>query len=327
MKKFLLIGLAAGWLGIAGAQEQRDVVDGVVAIVNDRVITYSDVQMILQPLLPDLRSSYSGQALIEQIRKVQKDALNTLIDRALIINEFNSKGYQLPENAVDQQLKDDIERNFGGNRASLIKSLEAEHITLTQYREQLRDRIIVQAMTNRKQFHDYIMSPYKIEQYYNEHQDDFKVEDRVKLRMMLIKKDKSPDADSAARRRLAEEILSKLDAGDSFESLAKTYSEGRDAKSGGEWGWVTRRELRKELNEVAFTLKPGQHSQLIETPAEGNDPGGYYILRVEDFRAAHVKPLTEARDEIEKNLRQQQRARLQDDWIKQLREKAYIRTF
>ena len=86
------------------------------------------------------------------------------------------------------------------------------------------------------------------------------------------------------QRKLAEEILAKLDGGDSFESMARVYSEGKEAKEGGDWGWIGRDILRKELNEIAFSLKPGQHSRVIET-AEG-----YYILEVDDVKPAHTTP-------------------------------------
>jgi parvulin-like peptidyl-prolyl isomerase len=79
--------------------------------------------------------------------------------------------------------------------------------------------------------------------------------------------------------------------------------------------------LRKELNETAFSLKAGQHSRVIET-AEG-----YYILQVDDVKTAHTTPLAEARDDIEKTLLQRQRTKMQEDWVKDLRAKAYIRLF
>src|SRR2546426_1096536 len=64
------------------------------------------------------------------------------------------------------------------------------------------------------------------------------------------------------RRTLGEEIVAKLDGGAKFEDMAKLYSEGKEAKEGGDWGWIGKDVLRKELNEVAFTLKPGEHSRL-----------------------------------------------------------------
>lgn len=347
MKRLIAAGIVAAmtWLGAAFAVE---IVDGVAAIVNDRVITYSEIRSYVQPVVQQLRRTYSGQELLEKVRAAQMDALNTLIERALIIQEFHQKGFTLPESVVQEQLNDVIANEFGGDRAAFVKTLQAQNMTLAQYREQIRDRIIVQAMRARKAQQQIVVSPFKIEKYYQDNIDQFKVGDQIKLRMIFIKKEQKPEVRSQKseeqtnaieqagpagtnevatpppvdpRRRLAEEILAKLDAGESFESMARVYSEGKESREGGDWGWIGRDILRQELNEVAFTLKPGQHSGLIET-AEG-----YYILRVDDVKPAHTRPLAHVRDEIEKILLQQQRAKMQQDWVKDLRSKAYIRLF
>jgi peptidyl-prolyl cis-trans isomerase SurA len=338
-----------------------ELVDGVAAIVNDKVITYSDVRDYVQPVVNQLRRNHSGQELIEKIRSAQSDALNNLIERALIVQEFKDKGYSIPETVITGQLNDVIATDYSGDRAAFIRTLQAQNMTLSQYRDQLRDRVIVQAMRNRKTQNEVVASPYKIEKYYHGHLDDYKVGNQIKLRMIFIKKSLKPAdsevrAESARRdgdfsiaaqgseeptnnidcetniveqaappvdpqKLLGEEIVSKLDAGDSFESMAQVYSEGREAKQGGDWGWIGQDVLRKDLSEVAFALKPREHSKLVETE------DGYYILYVEDVKPAHVKPLAEVRDEVEKILLQEQRAEMQDKWVKALRAKAYIRLF
>lgn len=374
--KTVIVGLAL--TGAARAAPAADIVDGVAAVVNDRVITYSEVKNYVQPLVAQLRRNYSGDELIDRIRKTQMDALNGLIERALIIQEFKEKGYSIPEKIVDSQIEDFIATDFGGDRSAFIKTLQAQNMTLSQFRERERERIIVQAMLNRKTQQEVVVSPYKIEKYYTDHADDFKVDDQIKLRMIFVKKSQpepppapavespllelpvttnvtndatSPVLDELVapaatttqvaeveteavetnsvpepppldpHRALADEILAKLNAGDSFESMARVYSEGKEAKEGGDWGWIGKDVLRKELNEVAFTLKPGEHSPLIETTE------GYYILQVDDVKPAHAKPMSEVRDQIEKLLLQQQRTKMQEDWVKELRSKAYIRLF
>ena len=365
-----------------------DVIDGVMAIVNDKVITFSQVLELVQPVDRELRRNFSGAELEEQRRKAQTDALNTLIEHALIVQEFNTKGYKIPDTVVDQQINDIISKEYGGNRAAFVKTLEAENLTLSQFREQELERIILQVMRNHKAQQTIIVSPYKIQKYYQENIDQFKVGDQIKLRMIFVKRGEpvatgtmageqlsststnqsaltNTEATAAAtntvtsittttnregsvattnaeatatttnsetsstaapsavdlQRRLGDEILAKLDAGDSFESLARTYSEGKEAKEGGDWGWIGHDVLRKELNEIAFTLKKGQHSRIIET-AEG-----YYILEVDDVKPAHTTALADVRDDIEKTLLQEQRTKMQEDWVKDLRAKAYIRIF
>ena len=320
MRSFLLVVAVTGLLSLTARASNPEIVDGIAAIVNSNVITYSDIREYTRPVLAQLSRNFTGRELIEKIKTAQMDALNNLIDRHLILQEFKGKGYSFPESVVDEQLNNTIANEFGGDRAALIKTLEAEKMTLTKYREQLRDRTIVQAMRSRKTQNEVVVSPHKIEAYYAAHLADYKADAQVKLRMITIKKP-AVAAPEDTRRKAAEDILTKLNAGATFDSLAKLYSEGKEGQQGGDWGWVGRDELRKELSEPAFQLKPGAHSGLIETT------DGYYIVQVDDARIAHTKPLAEVRDEIEKNLLQEQRAKMEQDWVKQLRAKAFIRLF
>jgi peptidyl-prolyl cis-trans isomerase SurA len=362
---WLAVVMAALGFGVIHPPAAADVVDGIAAQVNDRVITYSDVRQFVEPTLRRLSMQYRGEELRERIRAAQRDALEQLIDRALILEEFKSKGYSLPEATVDERLRAIIAEEFGNDRAAFVKTLAAENITLSAYRQRLREQIIVQAMRQRKVAQAVIVSPYKIEKYYSDNVEEFRVPDQIKLRMIVVRRaplepvapppipeppisenqesETEPrlrlDAEDShageaatdeivippppadPRRALAEEILSKLDAGESFSSMAAVYSEGSGREQGGDWGWITRDVLRKELSDVAFSLKAGEHSRVVETPE------AFYILYVEDVKPAHLKTLAEVRDHIERILLQQERMRLQDEWLKSLREKAYVRLY
>ena len=344
--KLILVPLL--FLAVTGraAVAPPEIVDGVAAVVNDRVITYSEVRMLAMPVVMRIRQQYAGDELLAKVREAQVDAMNQLIERALILQEFKEKGYNIPDNIVDRELSEVIASEFGGNRESFIKTLEAQKMTLAQYREQLRERIIVQAMRSKKVQQEVVVSPAKMEKYYQDHLDEYKVGDQIKLRMIVVRRPPSTtsvNADTVStngvstnsinatnspavvavdpRRKLASEILAKLEGKESFDSLARMYSEAKEAKDGGDWGWITRDNLRDELRDAAFQLKPGQHSGIVETT------DGYYILQVDDVQPAHVKPLSEMRDQIENILLQQKRAKLQEEWVKQLRAKAYIHIF
>jgi parvulin-like peptidyl-prolyl isomerase len=163
-----------------------------------------------------------------------------------------------------------------------------------------------------------VISPYKIENYYLAHRDDFKVEDEVKLRMIVINKTSSDDQSVP---RMAGEILTQIKQGASFSQMASVYSQGSQRDQGGDWGWVERSVLRKELADVAFTLKPGQVSDVIDTPQ------ACYLMLVEEIRLAHVKPLNDIRTEIEATLRAQQQKQLEEQWIDRLKQKSFILKF
>jgi parvulin-like peptidyl-prolyl isomerase len=161
-----------------------------------------------------------------------------------------------------------------------------------------------------------VVSPYKIENYYLAHQDDFKIEDEIKLHMIVLNKSSPGDTNTL---KLAKEILTKIKEGATFEEMAGVYSQGSQQHQNGDWGWVERSVLRPELAAAAAGIKTGQISDVIETPESD------YIMLVDDKRPAHVKPLGEVRDDIEKNLRAQQQSQLERQWIEQLKKKAFIR--
>ena len=233
----LLLGLVLTALVPGAFAGTPEIVDGIAAIVNSNVITYSDIRDYVQPVIAQLHRNYTGSNLVEKVLDAQRDALNNLIERHLILQEFNSKGYSFPDTVVDEQLNNTIATDFGGDRAALIKTLEAENMTLVKYREQLRDRIIVQAMRNRKTQNEVVVSPYKISTYYQAHIADYKVDDQIKLRMITIKKPAIPEPEDA-RRKLAEEIWTKLEAGTSFDSLAKLHSDGKEGNLGLYQAWT-----------------------------------------------------------------------------------------
>jgi parvulin-like peptidyl-prolyl isomerase len=161
-----------------------------------------------------------------------------------------------------------------------------------------------------------LISPLKIEQYYSGHEDEFKVDDQVHLRMIVV----NQQADSAPgmARRVAEEILAKIDSGVPFAEMAGVYSSGVQRAEGGDRGWVERSYFKPELAKEAFALKPSQHSGVIELPE------ACYLMMVEDVRPAHVRPLTEVRDDIERTLKSVESLRLRKEWIERLKRKSFI---
>lgn len=316
-------------MGIVWAQ---DTIDGIAAIVNKEVITYSQVKDLVEPQEKALRDSIpqGGEELVQRIKALRLDALKALIETQLILQDFKKQGFELPDHVVDQRLQETIQTVFDGNRAAFIKTLEAQNKTLESYRKELKDQIIVQSMRHRNVSSEIMISPYKIEKYYQQNIEDFQQQDQVKLKMIFFKrslfKEKTTDDSGAEveydpQKRIAEEIYRKLMSGSDFSSLASIYSEEDHKSKGGDWGWISRDTLRKELTDVVFRLRPGQHSHVITTEE------GYYILQVYDYKRGKVQPLADVRDKIEAKLIQEERLKLQQKWIDSLKQKAYIKMF
>jgi parvulin-like peptidyl-prolyl isomerase len=191
-------------------------------------------------------------------------------------------------------------------------------MTVEQFRKQVRDQYIESALRNQNVQREIFISPFKVENYYLAHQDDFRMEEQIKLRMIVLTKSAPDDTNTL---KLAREIQAKIKEGTAFSEMASVYSQGSQQHQGGDWGWVQRSVLRKDLADVAFALPANTVSDVIDTP------DSFYLMVVEDKKISQVRPLTEVAVDIEKTLRLQQQAKLQKQWIDGLKKKTFIRYF
>jgi parvulin-like peptidyl-prolyl isomerase len=323
MKRLLLISvLAAAFCVPALTRAQTDdsgkMVDGIKAVVNDKVITFAEVEDYSRDAVNALRQQYAAQpdVLNQKLNDLLNDALDQLVERQLILHSFDTDGYnKLPDSVVDELVQERIREQFG-DRVTLIKTLQARGMTFEQYRQQIRDQYVSAALRNQNVQREVIISPVKILDYYQAHQGDYKVDDQVKLRMIVLTKATTDDTNAI---KFAREIQAKLKEGVPFSELAGIYSQSSQQHQGGEEPWLERSALRKDLADAAFALAPGQFSDPIDAP------DAVYLLKLEDKKSAQVKPLADVRNDIERTLRAEQQARLQKEWIAGLTKKTFVR--
>lgn len=319
----ILLGgfLLGGTLQTALAQ-QAEVVDGVAAIVNNDVVTISQVRELVGARERAMREGYNGPDLADKIKEMRLGALKDLVDRQLIIQEFRSmqeKGANIPEYVIDDRVQTIIREEFGGDRAAFIRTLQAQGFTLTRFKEIEREKIIVQAMRQAKISDNFVVSPKQIQTFYDKNRSAYSVPEQIKLRMIVLREGAN-DVIGANKRQTAEEIRQKIVDGAEFERMAQMYSEDEATSDlGGDWGWVERNTLNEELTKAAFSLKAGETGPVMQIG------DSYYILYCEARKNAAVKPMAEVREEIERNLIQQERMKAQQRWIDTLRRKAYIK--
>jgi peptidyl-prolyl cis-trans isomerase SurA len=318
MKLFYFIpGLTVVAVLSAGAEPA--VVDGIKGVVSSSVVTFSEVEDYSRPAADALRRQYGDQPDIFQskLNDTLNDSLNQLVENALILRSFDTEGYKLPDAVVDELVQERIRERFG-DRVTFMKTLQAQGLTVEQFRKQVRDQYIEAALRNQNVQKEIFVSPYQIEKYYQANPDEFRVEDQIKLRMIVLAKSAPDDTNTL---KLAREIQAKLKDGAPFTEMAAIYSQGSQQHQGGDWGWVQKSVLRKELADVAFSLKPGTVSDIVDTPDT------CYLMLVEDKHASRIRPLIEVAPDIEKTLRLKQQAKLEKDWIDGLKKKTFIRYF
>ena len=303
----------------AFAQEPLQV-DGMAAVVNGDVITISQVRGLSAPREKQLRTQYTGEELEKQLKAARQLALKDLIDRQLVLQAFKKEKYEIPDHFVEERMHEIIRENFGGDRNTFIKTLEAQNYTLGEFRQKEMEQMIVQAMRSHNVKTKSIISPPKVEEYYRKHREEFTSKETIKLRMIMIPGQKDT-ATAPAQKALAEEVLGRLASGEEFDRTAQIYSEDSTRDNGGDWGWIEHNTLAGPLEKIAFNMPVGRVSNIIDYA------GNYYILKVEDKQGGTTKSLAEVRSDIEKKLIQEEAQQIQERWIAGLRQKAYIKTF
>jgi peptidyl-prolyl cis-trans isomerase SurA len=315
----LLVAIVFLTPGIRAAEPQ--VIDGVAAVVNGDVITFSQVEELSGPQERTLREQYTGVDLIDKIKEARLSALNDLINRQLIVQEFKKKEYTMPEYVVDDQVQNIIKEEFGGDRQAFLRTLNAQGYTLAKFRQMQREKVIVGAMRQNNVKGNFEATPQEVQAYYEANKQDFVTPEQLKLRMIVLNADPLDSNSADSMSKTAEEILDKIKAGADFATMAKTYSMDGTAASGGDWGYVDRKTLNQQLTDVAFALSPGQASQVVRIG------DSFYILYCESKKNSGIIPLTEVQSGIEKKLEQVQRQKATQRWIDGLREKAFIKIY
>jgi parvulin-like peptidyl-prolyl isomerase len=295
----------------------QEVLDGIAAVVNKDVVTFSQVRELVGPKEKAARETLKGEALVEKIKEIRLAAINDLIDRALIIQEFKSKGYTIPEYLIDERVQEIVRDSFGGDRQAFLRTLSAQGFTLDKFREFQRDSVIVQEMRRQATKGATSVSDAKIQEFYKANAEQYSTPEEIKLRMIVIR----GGPENASRRKMIEEIREKIVAGAEFGDLARMYSDGSEQEAYGDVGWINRKYFNEDLTKVVFKLKPGELSQIVELG------GSYYLFLCEAKKQASMKPLKELRGEIEKTLQQTERQKQQQEWLAKLRKKAYIKLY
>ena len=261
-----------------------ELVNGITAVVHDSVVTLGEVDIMTLSAQEVLVRQYRSQpeVYLKKLSDARNDSLDQLEERQLILCDFKAT-FKEPERQaiidkeinkeVDQEVEAEIRTRYGGNRMTLIQTLQAEGITLERHRQIIRDRIVISWLRQKNISSELIVSPHRVEVYYQAHREEFKVQEEVKLRMIVLK---SPgDSEASRTEQLTEDILTKLKEGATFTEMATIHSEGSQRGQGGDLGWQELARLNKYLADTAASLQAGQHSGVMSRSA-GDD---YWVLQ------------------------------------------------
>ncbi len=228
--------------------------------------------------------------------------LNQLIEEKLIIMEAKRIGIEVNEGELANRInaiRDDYSEN------GFAKILIDNYIDYQEWRENLRQKILVEKMTRLAISDRVAVSDEGIETYYRENPEQFTRAEEVRLRQIVLK-----DKEKAVN------IRQRIIHGQEFQELARKYSCAPEAQKSGDLGWVSRGMLLREVEKAAFSLKPGAVSSVIESPF------GFHILKLEEKRGPMILPLDQVSKRIERQIREIKTEKVYRNWINMLWERA-----
>ena len=311
---FVLVSLFT-WTSIGSAE----IVDRIVAIVNDDAITLSELEEELAPYVQEIR--YSMRNPEEQKRilfRIRQDILKRMIETKLTDQESKRLGIHVSDAELEQRIEQIKNQNFLTDE-TLREQVDAQGITFEEFKEQVMIQILRFKIINREVKSKIAVTEAEIREYYEKNRDEYATKKRYRIRTILVKVPswQSRDDETAAVRKI-EVIMDALQHA-SFDEVARQFSEDMSAKDGGDLGFFTTDELIPELQETVGWMKEGEISPALKTPQ------GYQILYVEKIEGSQGKSLEQAKANIQDKIFQKMVEEQYMDWVEALKKRAFIK--
>jgi len=318
MSRTVRTGLA-GAVILTAALARAELVDRVAAVVNNEIITLSEVEKRAAPELARVDQDSPGPDRAQKRAATLKKVLDTMIDEKLVDNELKELKVSIGDKEVDAAIEE-VKKSYNLNDEQLQQAVTREGYTMADYREQMRKQIGRYKLIAEKVRKNVKVSDADVQSEYDRmtraEGEDYEV--HVRHILIAVPRNASAQQVEQARRKAAAVAEEARQAGVDFADLAKKRSEGSSSSDGGDLGFFKRGTMVPEFERVAFNLKSGEVSDPVRTQF------GWHVLKLEEIRKLGMKPLAEVRPEIEERLRRAQADRLQAQYMETLRNAAVV---
>lgn len=290
-------------------------VDRIVAIVNGEIIAASDLNSAAAQARIGLLG-LSSDGTVSHHSPSDRDVLERLIDQKLQLQTAQKKGIIVEPGEVDKAIEDVKQKNGIASDSALEKALQEENSNLGQYKDGLKEQIMILKLVNREVKSGVVLSDEEIRSYYEKHSDRFITPMRYHLHQIFIP---TPEADSVpTAEQTAQNTEEQLKNGADFQTLVRRYSSGPEVDIHGDLGTLRADDMLPEIRQAIEPLKPGEFSPPVRTAA------GIHIFRLDEIQSPEPRPIEEVKGEIQELLFQEQSAALYEKWLKDLRAAAQV---
>ena len=290
-------------------------VDKIAAVVNEDIITESELQESMLPFIADYRVRYGEEGLNQKMHEARQDALNRLIEEKLIFQEAKKRQVMAEDFEIQERLED-VKKRFNSDE-EFYNAIGASGVTLARLKKKYEEQIMMRKLVNGIIASRVSISPTQVTAYYYGNIKDFSSPDTARFKVLFIKPSEQETLNDA--RKLAEDILKRIGDGEDFDMLVKQFSQGPNTDKGGDMGYMSAGSTIPEIENAISQLSPGEISNIIETKS------GFYIVMVVDKKQAGTVPIIEVSDIIKERLFQRESELTLREFVGKLKEDAYIK--
>ncbi|MBW2621340.1 MAG: peptidylprolyl isomerase [Deltaproteobacteria bacterium] len=292
---------------------EAKIVDRILAIVNGEIITMQEVNTRIDVYLK--RSPTKDEARLKALRK---NILNSLIDIKLIEHGNKELGITVTDKEVEQAMER-IRKSSGLSQENFEIDVKRTGMTMALVRQDVRDQLNRMKLVEKTMRPRIIISKDAVRAYYKEHQDEYKIENKIHLRniLLLIPSGATKD-DIQVILEQAKEITEKIRAGLDFSEAVRKFSKDRNARTGGDMGLLSSSDLAKVIRDALKDLEEGQITQPLRLGQT------VQILQLVQRLDQEDKIFIRAQKDIQEILEQRELKKRFEKWFEELRAKSVI---
>jgi len=311
-KIFLLFLVILFAVVVIGAQE---VVEAIVAVVNDEFISLSDYLARHDNFYQMLRAEFQGEEFTKQYDAFKDTLMDTMITELLLLQEAGNMGADVTEQ-VNAQIDLIKEQNAFTTNAQLIEALNRERINYEEWKESLKVSFLQQYVLGSEVGRSIVVDDSELVGFYNQNLEDFREPEEYTLKAIYVSSDEKSEEDVKAKKQ---EIDEKISAGEDLSILAAQYGEGPEKDTQGDLGSFVKGQMLPNMEQAVEGLENGELTNWIEMP------NGWYLLCLEDKKESRIKAFEEVRDEIELALFNEKNEAGIRKYLEELKSRSFIK--
>ncbi|MFC1850611.1 peptidylprolyl isomerase [candidate division CSSED10-310 bacterium] len=286
--------------------------NAMVATVNGTTITRSE----LNSEINNLQNQYRGQMPPDQVAKMQpmmqKQALENLINKTLLLQEAKKTGFEPEQKAVDDELTK-VKSRFASPE-QFQNQLKAMGVSEDNLRNEIKTNLKINSLLEKPLTTVKDIEEADVKTFYQENPGQFQVPEQIRASHILLSvKPEEQEEDRSKKRAQLQTLKDEIAKGADFGELARQHSSCPSKEKGGDLGFFGRGQMVKPFEEVAFNLNPDQVSDIVETKF------GLHLIKLAEKKEAHTLPLEDVKDKLEKYLSNQRKQLVVKNYVQGLR--------